>query len=163
VKPMKRILAAAAACLALQGCQLLYQPPVLELVDLRMGGLSFEGTTMNARLKVGNPNFWPVHPVKITYDLSVEGEPAGSGVYDKEFEVPAGSTLELDFPLKVKWGAAFGGLRSAFGKGAVETDTRGVITLRAFFGDMDVPYQVKGRISGEKEKDPTAPAAQGTR
>jgi LEA14-like dessication related protein len=156
---MKRLLLACAAFSAVSGCQLLYQAPVLELMDLKMGGVSLSGTTMNAHLKVGNPNFWPVHCVKVTYDLTVEGDKAGNGTYDKEFVIPAGDAIELDFPLSVGWGAALGGLKSALGKGAVETTTKGIITLRAFFGDMQVPYEIRGRLAGE-EKDDKPPMRQ---
>lgn len=151
---MRRVLLVAALLVPLTACSLLYRPPVLELTDLTMGSLGFSGTEMVAHLKVGNPNFWDVKTVKITYELTVEGEKAGNGVYDKEFVVPAGGTLKLEFPIKVSWGAALGGLKSAMGKGAINTRTTGIITLRAFFGDLEVPYEIAGRIAGEEKDGP---------
>ncbi len=161
---MRRVLLLSLLLLPLTACTLLYRPPVLELTGLRMGSLGFSGTEMVAHLNVGNPNFWDVRTVKITYDLTVEGEKAGNGVYEKEFVVPAGGTMQLEFPVKVSWSAALGGFKGAMGKGAINTRTTGVITLRAFFGDLDIPYEIAGRIAGEeKPGDPARPGAVGDR
>lgn len=141
----------------LAGCQALMKPPELELTGLQTSALGLDGATLTAQLQVRNPNFYDVKPVRITYDLVVEGAPAGKGVLEKEFVVPAGQKVPLEFPVKVGWGAAMGALKSAFSKGTVESKTTGVITVSTLVGLVEVPYEISGRIQNGEPPPPPQP------
>ncbi|MBI5494404.1 MAG: LEA type 2 family protein [Deltaproteobacteria bacterium] len=152
---LRRLRFAIPLLVSLAGCQLLFQSPQLTLTDLRMSGVGLGGTTLTAFLTVRNPNLFDVTTVRITYELVVEDKPAGKGVYDTPFTVPGRGEVPLEFPMQLGWGAALGGLGSAFGKGEINSVTRGVVTTRFFFGDLDVPYEIRSRIADpEKDKAP---------
>lgn len=141
-----RWLLLAVGVVGLQGCQLLVQPPQLTLEGVQMGGLGLGGTTLNAHLQVGNPNFYDVKTQKVTYVLTVEGKRAGEGVLDTPFTVPGRKTVPLDFPVQVNWSAAMGGLRTALTNGKIDAVTTGIITLDTWFGALDFPYEVRTHL-----------------
>jgi LEA14-like dessication related protein len=133
----------AALLALLSGCGLLMRQPELTLEQVKMSGLSLSGTTLTAYLQVGNPNFYDVTTQKVTYQLTVEGKPAGEGVLEKSFVVPAGQRIPLEFPVNVSWSAAMGGFRSAMEKGKVDAVTTGIITVKTLMGPVDFPYEVR--------------------
>lgn len=143
----RRFLAAVAvAAMLLPACSWLLKPPELVLDRVELSGVSLGGATLTARMRVGNPNFYGITTQRITYELFVEGKPAGHDVVEREFTVPAGGVSTLEIPAKVGWSAALGGLGQGLEKGTVNSEVRGVVTLKSILGPVDFPYTVQLQV-----------------
>ncbi len=137
--------------LAIAGCATLgratFQDPVVTFRDARVTGLGLGGGSVDVVLGVYNPNNFRLDGTRLTYHVTIDSVPLGSGAYDSRFVVERGDTSEIRLPLDFTYAGLGAAGRQLLQTGSVVYHVDGDITVSTPLGNYTRPYKGSGRFS----------------
>jgi LEA14-like dessication related protein len=115
--------------------------PRVELGGIRLGRQTFTETEVVLRLKVQNPNGFPLPAAGVKLDVDLAGERVAQAASERLATVPAGATAIVDVPFRL----------SVLGAGRVLLQNRGrpisvAVRGTAGFAWMQLPFEVRGEL-----------------
>ncbi|MBC7754331.1 MAG: LEA type 2 family protein [Moraxellaceae bacterium] len=130
----------------LVGCALLTQnlkDPEVKFLDLLISQISADTVDLDLKLNVKNPNDVDIKVSKITYGLTLAGQPMTNGIFAKEARVGAHENLEVIVPLKFKYSTIANIVTSLLNRNLSKTyELKGAVDL----GWLSIPFTQKGEI-----------------
>jgi LEA14-like dessication related protein len=151
---VRRRLAAAVAVamtVGLTACAALgratFVEPVVELQQVELLGLGFEGGNLEVILAVHNPNRFALDASALTYQVDVDSVPLGSGALDSRFVVAGGDTARVRLPVRFTYRGLGAAGRQLLATGSLTYRVRGELTLGTPLGRFTRPYDRSGRFN----------------
>jgi len=142
---------AAAITLATAGCATLgraiLSEPVVSLKNVQVTGLDLTGGSLDIVLGVYNPNQLPIDATSLTYRVSVDSVPLGSGTSSATFTVKDRDSTDVHLPLQFSWSGVGNAARELIGQGAVNYRVTGDLGVNSPIGSLTLPYDRQGRFS----------------
>ena len=128
------------------GCALLnrnLKDPEVKFMDLSISQMAADTVDLDLKLSVKNPNDVEIKVSKITYGLTLAGQPMTNGIFAKEARVGAHETQEVIVPLKFKYSTIANIVTSLLNKNLSKTyELKGAVDL----GWLSIPFTQKGEI-----------------
>lgn len=124
-----------------------FSPPEVLFRDARITGLGLTGGSLEIVLGVYNPNNFRLDGSRLTYAVSVDSVPLGSGAYDDRFVVERGDTSEVRLPMSFTYAGLGAAGRQLLDRGSVEYHVDGDVTVQTPLGRYTRPYHGKGTFS----------------
>ncbi len=115
--------------------------PRVELGGIRLGRQTFTETELLVRLRVENPNGFPLPAASVKLDVELSGERVAQAASRELGAIPAGGTATLEIPVRLSILGAGRALMQARGK-SVSVGASGT----AGFGWMQLPFAVSGQL-----------------
>ncbi len=150
--PSRRIaFAAAAAVLVLgaAGCARMarsaFQNPVVELKDVVVRGVGFQGGSLDVILDVENLNSYRIDVSKVTYTVYAESLKVATGEVTKRVTLDNKSRTTVTLPVSFTFREVKQAANILLARGSVDYTVSGDFTLATPFGSITRPYRSKGR------------------
>lgn len=150
----RRLLTAAAllsAALGGGGCAALgratFTEPFVELQQVELVGLGFDGGNLDVILSVYNPNRFALDATGLTYRVDVDSVQLGSGALDSRFVVARGDTARVRIPIRFTYRGLGEAGRQLLSTGSVNYRVRGELSLNTPLGRFTRPYDRTGRFN----------------
>jgi LEA14-like dessication related protein len=144
------IVAALAAC---AGRPRLPPPPVTPVEPPRLVVESFVpqeadalGVTLAVQGRIENPNPVDLSVSRWTYQLQVEGQPAGSGQLTANLLLRRAGAVPVTIPARLGWANVPGFLAMLATRQSVAVRVSGVASVRAPGGAIDLPWAADGAV-----------------
>ena len=141
----------AFACLASSACATLgratFREPVVTYKDAVVTGLGLSGGSIDVVLGIYNPNNFRLDGTSITYRLSVDSVPFGSGIFSDRFAIAQGDSTVLRLPLSFTYSGVGQAGRQILQTGSVQYTVSGDITVSTPIGTFTRPYTGRGRLT----------------
>lgn len=141
---------AAVACLTMACAtfgRAVFKEPVVTYRDARVLGLGITGGSLEVVLDVYNPNSFRLDGSRLTYTVTVDSVPVGSGAFDDQFTVERGDTTQVRLPISFTYAGLGVAGRQLFERGTVEYRVNGDITVGTPLGRFTRPYSGRGRVT----------------
>lgn len=115
--------------------------PRVELGGIRLGRQTFTETELLVRLRVENPNAFPLPAASVRLDVELAGERVAQAATEQLAALGAGAAATLEVPVRM----------SVLGAGRVLLQNRGrqlrvAVRGTAGFGWMQLPFEVSGEL-----------------
>jgi len=137
------LFATACASLGYAG----FKEPVVTYKDAVITGLGVSGGSLEVVLNVYNPNSFRLDGTALTYRISVDSVPFGSGTFSDRFVVQEGDSTQVKLPLSFTYAGVGQAGRQLIQMGSVQYTVSGEITVGTPIGNFTRPYSGKGRLS----------------
>ena len=147
---MKRIALSLAVLFATACASLGYgafKEPVVTYKDAVITGLGMSGGSLEVVLNVYNPNSFRLDGTALTYRISVDSVPFGSGMLSERFVVQEGDSAQVRLPLSFTYAGVGQAGRQLIQMGSVQYTVSGEITVGTPLGNFTRPYSGRGRLS----------------
>lgn len=147
---MKRIALSLVVLFAMACASLGYagfKEPVVTYKDAVITGLGVSGGSLEVVLNVYNPNSFRLDGTALTYRISVDSVPFGSGTFSDRFVVQEGDSTQVKLPLSFTYAGVGQAGRQLIQMGSVQYTVSGEITVGTPIGNFTRPYSGKGRLS----------------
>lgn len=139
------LLATVAACASLgRGT---FREPVVTYKDAVITGLGVSGGSLEVVLGVYNPNSFRLDGTRLTYRVSVDSIPFGTGELNDRFAVQEGDSTQVRLPLSFTYAGVGQAGRQLIQTGSVQYTVAGEITVQTPLGAFTRPYTGRGRLS----------------
>lgn len=115
--------------------------PRVELAGIRPGRQSFTDTEVVVRLRVQNPNAFPLPPASVTLDVELSGDRVAQAATQPLPPIAAGAGATLEIPVRLSLLGAGRALLGGRGKPMTV-----VVRGSAGFGWMQLPFSVSGEL-----------------
>jgi LEA14-like dessication related protein len=133
------------------GCSMLgkqsFQEPVVTFKDAKITGLGFDGGAVEIQLSVYNPNHFRLDGTRLTYNLSVDSIPFGTGSYDQRFTVEEKDSSIVRLPLSFTYAGVGEAGRQLLRTGSVNYRVNGDVTVATPIGRFTRRYDQTGRFT----------------
>ncbi len=151
MRSQKRLFALLAAVLLVgaSGCTRIarsaFQSPTVELRDVVVKGVGFQGGSLDVVLDVYNPNDYRIDTRRVTYTVFADTVQVATGAVDKQvtLENRRSSTVTLPVTFSMRELTQAAGV--LLQRGSIEYTVVGEFTLATPFGSLTKPYRSKGR------------------
>jgi LEA14-like dessication related protein len=147
-----RLVLLALATISLTGCQSFlrkaFAPPEVEVRDVRIRNIGFQGATVDVVLDVANPNDFRIDAEKVTYNFFVDTTRVVSGEIVQRLTMEEKGKISLTVPVTFDYAALGVALRYYQTKGVLDYKVDGNFTLVTPIGRFTRPYQGRGRVEG---------------
>ena len=137
------LFATACASLGYAG----FKEPVVTYKDAVITGLGVSGGSLEVVLNVYNPNSFRLDGTALTYRISVDSVPFGSGTFSDRFVVQEGDSTQVKLPLSFTYAGVGQAGRQLIQMGSVNYTISGEITVGTPIGNYTRPYSGKGRLT----------------
>lgn len=137
------LFATACASLGYAG----FKEPVVTYKDAVITGLGVSGGSLEVVLNVYNPNSFRLDGTALTYRISVDSVPFGSGTFSDRFVVQEGDSTQVKLPVSFSYAGVGQAGRQLIQMGSVQYTVSGEITVGTPIGNFTRPYSGKGRLS----------------
>jgi len=137
------LFATACASLGYAG----FKEPVVTYKDAVITGLGVSGGSLEVVLNVYNPNSFRLDGTALTYRISVDSVPFGSGTFSDRFVVQEGDSTQVKLPLSFTYAGVGQAGRQLIQMGSVQYTVSGEITVGTPIGNFTRPYSGRGRLS----------------
>lgn len=152
---MTRRWMAVLALLALggaAGCRTLARQamanPVVEVKDVVIKGLGFQGGTLDVILDVYNPNEFRMDATRITYEVWVDSGRVADGAIDQRLTLNERGRSSVTVPVNFTYAAVNVAMQKFLQQGALDYRVTGQFTYVTPFGSITRPYAGAGRMTG---------------
>lgn len=115
--------------------------PRVELAGVRLGRQSFTETEVVVRIRMENPNAFPLPAASVKIDVDLNGERVARAATEEVAPIAAGAGTTLDVPVRMSLLGAGRAILGTRGK-AIQVAVRG----NAGFGWMQLPFDVSGAL-----------------
>ena len=153
---MRRLtLLAGVVLLAACSAKNMIRQPVINLTNVKLGGIGLRGGQLIAELEIENPNSFEVETREVTYDLKISDRDANGqekwvdfakGTYDKTIQVDDGGKTKIEIPIDFTYSSASGAIRSIMDRGTFNYRVTGAVALKEPLS-RTVNYSKTGNIS----------------
>lgn len=136
---------AASGCAALN--QLLkgaFQQPRVSFKTAQLQDLSLGGATVNLVWQVQNPNPFGLEVAGVDYRFDIEGKQLAAGKPPNGFDLRAGGSSELQFPVGVRFQELVPALQQLLTRDSVAYKAAGNIGIRTPLGILKFPISHEG-------------------
>jgi LEA14-like dessication related protein len=147
---MKRITLSLTAVVATACASLGYgsfREPVVTYKDSVITGLGISGGSLEVVLNIYNPNSFRLDGTALTYQISVDSVPFGSGTLSDRFVVQDKDSTQVRVPLQFTYAGVGQAGRQLIQMGSVQYTISGQITVGTPLGSFTRPYSGKGRLT----------------
>jgi len=147
---MKRIALSLVALFATACATLGYasfKEPVVTYKDAVFTGLGVSGGSLEVVLNVYNPNSFRLDGTALTYRLSLDSVPSGTGALSDRFVVQEGDSTQVKLPLSFTYAGVGQAGRQLIQTGSVNYTISGEITVSTPIGNYTRPYSGKGKLT----------------
>ncbi|HVT38292.1 MAG TPA: LEA type 2 family protein [Gemmatimonadaceae bacterium] len=151
---MKRVLSAMVISAALMGAAACgpigrssFLNPVVELKDVRLRGIGFDGGSLDVVLNVYNPNDYRLDASKVTYRLFVDTAQIATGEVNQRVTLDNKKKTEVTLPVSFTNRELFGAAAVLTKTGSVDYRVAGDVTVATPFGNFTRPYEGRGRFN----------------
>lgn len=142
-----RSAAAAGLCLLLSGClPFIVDRPAVALQSVEVTGIRLAEADLSFRVEVTNPNRWGVTITVLDYSLYLNERPVAHGRLADPVAVPGRGSVSMDLPVTASFKDLEIGLRSLFRAEPVDYRLEGTLTVAAWGGRYEFPFNRKGSI-----------------
>jgi len=124
-----------------------FKEPVVTYKDAVITGLGVSGGSLEVVLNVYNPNSFRLDGTALTYRISVDSVPFGSGTFSDRFVVQEGDSTQVKLPLSFTYAGVGQAGRQLIQMGSVQYTVSGEITVGTPIGNFTRPYSGRGRLS----------------
>lgn len=131
----------ACATLARQA----FETPVVQLRDVRLKAVGYQGGSLELVLDVYNPNAYRIDTSKLTYVLFVDSARVASGAIDQHVTLPDRKNTEVKLPVSFTVAELLQAGQVLTRTGSVNYRVEGLVTVATPFGDFTRPYAGSGR------------------
>lgn len=149
---MFRTLVLAVAALAMGGCKTLlrqaFAAPVVQVVDVRVKSIGFQGGALDVVLDVQNPNEYRIDAEKISYNFFVDTTRIVSGEVSQRLTLEEKGRATVTVPVVFDARAMAVAMRYYFTNSALDYRVEGNFTLVTPIGRFTRPYAGSGRVEG---------------
>jgi LEA14-like dessication related protein len=135
----------ATACASLGRAS--FREPVVTYRNAVVTGLGLSGGSLDVVLGMYNPNNFRLDGTSVTYHVSIDSVPFGSGVFSDRFAVAEGDSTVLRLPLAFTYAGVGQAGRQLLQTGTVQYTVSGEITVSTPIGTFTRPYTGKGRLT----------------
>lgn len=115
--------------------------PRVELAGVRLGRQTFTETEVVVRLRVANPNRFPLPSAGLRLDVDLAGQPVAQAASQTVATIAAGGAATVDVPIRMSLLGAGRALAQARGR-SIQVGARGT----AGFGWMQLPFSLSGEL-----------------
>jgi LEA14-like dessication related protein len=115
--------------------------PRVELAGIRIGRQSFTDTEVLVKVRIQNPNAFPLPAASVRLDVELGGERVAQAATQPLAAIRAGESATVEVPVRVSLLGAGRAIFEARGRG-VQVTARGT----AGFGWMQLPFSVSGEL-----------------
>ena len=127
--------------------------PVIELRDIRFGGIGLRGATLIAELDIDNPNDFAIETDSITFEFAASnpGEtdhwtPVTQGTHTRRIRIDEERNTIVEIPIEFTYSGLSGPVRAIMDKGTFNYRVRGKVFVREPLR-RTVPYSQNGNLS----------------
>lgn len=120
--------------------------PSFGLDGIQLRSASFQDVAVDVRLRISNPNAFPLPVGGLSYALALGGAPVASGEGRAVAPVPAGGAGVLAIPVRISFASAGRVAAQVAQGGPVDVALRGTAT----FGGIPIPIDLGGRVPAGK-------------
>jgi LEA14-like dessication related protein len=113
----------------------------VELAGIRIGRQSFTDTEVLVKVRIQNPNAFPLPAASVRLDVELGGERVAQAATQPLAAIRAGESATVEVPVRVSLLGAGRAIFEARGRG-VQVTARGT----AGFGWMQLPFSVSGEL-----------------
>ncbi|HET9793821.1 MAG TPA: LEA type 2 family protein [Thermoanaerobaculia bacterium] len=131
---------AAAACLS-------FRPPTVAFAGVAVSDVTREKATLDVDLAVENPNGYRLGVRRLTYRLSIGGEPAGEGSLDSAVSVPAHGSATVRLPLTLAWAPLRSRALDLALSGGIDYAVEGEVEFTTPLGSRTRPFRHADRVN----------------
>jgi LEA14-like dessication related protein len=139
------VMLTAVACASVG--RAIFREPVVTYKDAVITGLGLTGGNLEVQLSVYNPNSFRLDGTGLTYRLSVDSVPFGSGSLSDRFSVQEGDSTTVRLPLSFTYAGIGQAGRQLIQTGSVQYTVSGEITVGTPLGSFTRPYSGRGRLT----------------
>jgi LEA14-like dessication related protein len=119
------------------------RPPRVSIEGLSVHDASLGGLTLDVRLRVENPNAFPLPLGALSYGLRLSGAEVAAAATHPLAPVAGGKAATVVLPVHLAFAAAGSAARRALAGEATDVELRG----SAAFGGLKLPLDLKGRFA----------------
>ena len=139
-----------AAVAGVAGCRTLarqaFANPIVEVKDVRVKGIGFQGGSLDLVLDVYNPNDFRVDARRLSYAVWVDSSQVATGEIAQLTTLTNKGHSEVVVPVSFTYAAVQRAVMVFAQRGSVDYRVNGSFTMATPFGDISRPYSGTGRI-----------------
>jgi LEA14-like dessication related protein len=121
------------------------RPPSIALESAKLGSASLENLSLDLKLRISNPNHFPLPVGLLTYGVQLGQDKVADGTSRLAAAVPPGGTTVVSLPVRVSTAGAGRALYRVLRGGEVPVNVQG----KADLGGLEFPF---------KDQEPVQPA-----
>lgn len=141
---------ALVAVATVAGCKTLarqaFANPVVEVKDVKVKGVGFEGGSLDVVLDVYNPNDYRIDARRISYQVWVDSSQVATGDIEKLLTLTNKGHSEVVVPVNFTLASVQRAIAKFARTGSVDYRVTGSFTMATPFGDITRPYTGAGRL-----------------
>jgi LEA14-like dessication related protein len=127
-------------------CACSVRRPQVAFANVQLGDVRLDGAMVDLLLDIQNPNNWTIDLQSLTYNVSIEDQPAAAGETTTRIAIGAGDCATVVLPVHVSWRGIGQSARELVG-GELEYRVAGVLTVGTRVGTFQWPYDRRGRFA----------------
>ncbi len=135
--------AGAAGCKSL--ARQVFANPVVEVKDVKIRAVGFQGGSLDIILDVYNPNEFRVDARRVNYVVMVDSAQIATGDIEKLTTLDNKAHAEVVVPVNFTYQAVQKAAEALARRGSINYQVRGSFTMATPFGDITRPYSGSGR------------------
>lgn len=124
-----------------------FDPPAVELRNVRPNGVGLTGGSLNVSVSLYNPNAYAVSSPRFRYRVMVGSTNLGTGTYDAGVTVAPGDSAAVRLPLSFSYASVGLAGRSLLSRGALTYRVYGDVTVGTPYGRFAAPFDRMGQFS----------------
>jgi len=132
------------------GCKTLarqaFSNPIVEVKDVKVKGVGFQGGSLDVILDVYNPNDYRIDARSISYHVFVDSAEIATGEIEKLLTLSNMGHSEVIVPVDFTFAAVQRAMQKFAQRGFVDYRVTGAFTMATPFGNITRPYSGNGRL-----------------
>ncbi len=124
-----------------------FDPPTVELRNVRPSGVGLTGGSLNITVSLSNPNGYAVSSPRFHYRVMIGTARLGTGTHDADVTVAPGDSAIVRLPLSFSYESLGWAGRSLLSRGAVTYQVIGDVTVGTPHGRLSAPFDRTGQFS----------------
>lgn len=122
------------------------RPPSIDLDSIKVKRINLSGANLEAKLKVGNPNDSRFGVDRLSFGLSLGGSDFINGKVEEAGDIKPDETKTFILPIKIDFADFAGALFNTLRDKKADFRLKGTIKFATVFGDINLPYDMKGNV-----------------
>ena len=124
-----------------------FDPPAVELRNVRPSGVGLTGGSLNISVSLINPNAYQVSAPRFRYRVMVGSTRVGDGTHDAKVAVAPGDSAVVSLPMSFSYASLGRAGRALLDRGAVTYRVVGDVTVGTPHGRFSAPFDRSGQFS----------------
>jgi LEA14-like dessication related protein len=139
------------SALLITGCAgLFFEEPTITLKEIHVRQISLTDASLVFVAEIHNPNSYELRLKSLDYTLHLSGSEAGGGSLQKQFSVPASSSVPVEIPISAHFSGLSGFARMYLSGQELPYRLEGQALVKAGLFDRTFPFSRTGTLSRKK-------------